>query len=219
MSTPSDSEVAENCFDIERVSNIFERCLLDEDDVRMDDYLAAYEEIMKFFLLMGKVFTFVSSDVRHKLDILYELRRKDIEEVKHFDTIKSMLLYEKDENLLHQKGYVSGSRTLLRLHRGLEFVYEFLLRLQNVEDNEKAHTVCKSAYNDTLAKHHTFIIRKGAQVAMFAMPTRGDLLKRVCPNVDVASAMELLPNMLKHMRVAYDRTDELYTLHDLHNLP
>lgn len=47
MSTSSDSVVAEDCFDIEKVSIIFERSLLDEDDVRMDDYLEAYEEIMK----------------------------------------------------------------------------------------------------------------------------------------------------------------------------
>lgn len=86
-------------------------------------------------------------------------------------------------------------------------------------DNEKAHIVCKSAYNDTLAKHHTFLIRKGAQVAMFTIPTRGDLLKRVCHNMDVTRAMELLPEMLRNMRMAYDRTNELYTLHDLHNLP
>ncbi|XP_062137144.1 ceramide-1-phosphate transfer protein [Drosophila sulfurigaster albostrigata] len=221
MSANSDATTAapEDCFDIEKVAKIFERSLIDVDDVRMDDYLEAYEEIMKFFLLMGSVFTFVSSDVRNKLDILYELRKKDVEELKHFDTIKTMLLYEKEESLLLHKGYVSGSRTLLRLHRGLEFVYEFLNRLQTVADNEKAHNVCKSAYNDTLAKHHPFLIRKGAQVAMYTIPTRGDLLSRVCHNMDATRAMELLPDMLKQMRTAYDRTDELYSLHELHNLP
>lgn len=68
---------------------------------------------------MGSVFTFVSSDVRNKLDILYKLRAQNTEELRHFDTIKTMLLYEKDGSLLQEKGYVSGSRTLLRLHRGL----------------------------------------------------------------------------------------------------
>ncbi|KAH8297350.1 hypothetical protein KR044_010567, partial [Drosophila immigrans] len=215
----SDAAAAEDCFDIEQVTKIFERSLIAEDDVRMDDYLEAYEEIMKFFLLMGSVFTFVSSDVRNKLDILYEFRKNDVEELKHFDTIKTMLLFEKDGSLLLQKGYVSGSRTLLRLHRGLEFVYEFLNRLQSVADDEKAHTVCKAAYNDTLAKHHPFLIRKGAQVAMYTIPTRGDLLRRVCNNVDVARALQLLPEMLQQMRSAYDRTNELYSLHELHNLP
>jgi len=36
-----------NCFDILKVSNLFETSLLDEDDVQLDAYLAAYEEIMK----------------------------------------------------------------------------------------------------------------------------------------------------------------------------
>lgn len=73
----------------------------------------------RFFLLMGSVFTFVSSDVRTKLDILYEHRQQDTGSEKHFDSIKTMILYEKGASLLRQKGYVSGSRTLLRLHRGL----------------------------------------------------------------------------------------------------
>jgi len=68
---------------------------------------------------MGSVFSFVSSDVRTKIDILYALRAKDTEEVEHFSTFRTMLEYEKEVQLLNQKGYVSGSRTLLRLHRGL----------------------------------------------------------------------------------------------------
>ncbi|EDW01216.1 ceramide-1-phosphate transfer protein [Drosophila grimshawi] len=219
MATESEAAVAVDCFDIEKVAALFERSLQEDDDVRMEDYLEAYEEIMKFFMLMGSVFTFVSSDVRSKLDILYELRKQDTDEAKHFDSIKTMLLYEKEASLLHQKGYVSGSRTLLRLHRGLEFVYEFLNRLQEIADDEKSHHVCKSAYNDTLAKYHSFLIRKGAQMAMYAMPTRGDLLKRVCRNVDVSRAVAKLPEMLQHMRIVYDRTEQLYAQEELHNLP
>lgn len=101
----------------------------------------------------------------------------------------------------------------------IEFVYQFLNRLQSVGDDEKAHNVCKSAYTDTLAKHHPFLIRKGAQVAMFAIPTRGELLKRVCHTENTSRAVEKLPEMLQHMYSVYNRTDQLYTLHDLHNLP
>ncbi|XP_017040889.1 ceramide-1-phosphate transfer protein [Drosophila ficusphila] len=206
-----------NCFDILKVSMLFETSLLDEDDVQLDAYLAAYEEIMKFFQLMGSVFSFVSSDVRSKIDILYALRAKDTEEEQHFGSFRTMLEYEKGAELLNQKGYVSGSRTLLRLHRGLDFVYEFLNRIQAIPDDQKTVEVCKSAYDDTLGKHHAFLIRKGARLAMYAMPTRGDLLKKVCSDVEVAK--ENLPTMLEHMRTNYDRTEQLYTLHDLHGLP
>lgn len=67
---------------------------------------------------MGSVFGFVSSDVRSKIDILCEYRRKE-STGERFLTIKTMITYEKEEELLKDNSYVSGSRTLLRLHRGL----------------------------------------------------------------------------------------------------
>lgn len=35
-------------FDIEKVAQIFQDSLRDDDDVSMDEYLKAYEEIMKY---------------------------------------------------------------------------------------------------------------------------------------------------------------------------
>lgn len=71
----------------------------------------------RFFQLMGTVFGFVSSDVKEKVEILEKLRAK--ENAESFLTIRTMMEYERDSNLLNKKDYVSGSRTLLRLHRGL----------------------------------------------------------------------------------------------------
>lgn len=70
-----------------------------------------------FFQLMGKVFAFVASDVKSKIEILEELRRGENGE--HFSTLKKMIRYESENGLLNKSGYTSGSRTLLRLHRGL----------------------------------------------------------------------------------------------------
>jgi hypothetical protein len=66
---------------------------------------------------MGKIFSFVGSDVKTKIEILEELRVKDKDG--HITSVKKMILYEKQEDMLRKKHYVSGSRTLLRLHRGL----------------------------------------------------------------------------------------------------
>lgn len=67
---------------------------------------------------MGSIFGFVSSDVKSKVEILEEFRaNKEVTE--RFDSVKTMMLYEKEKELLQKKDYVSGSRTLLRLHRGL----------------------------------------------------------------------------------------------------
>lgn len=70
-----------------------------------------------FFQLMGKVFGFVASDVKSKIEILEDLRRGENGE--HFSTIKKMIKYESENGLLNKSDYTSGSRTLLRLHRGL----------------------------------------------------------------------------------------------------
>ncbi|XP_067630753.1 ceramide-1-phosphate transfer protein [Eurosta solidaginis] len=203
-------------FDIEKVTKIFQECLYESDDVLLAEYLEAYEEINKFFQLMGTVFGFVSSDVRSKIDILCEYRRKEATRDR-FVTIKAMIEYEKDEELLKDNSYVSGARTLLRLHRGLEFIYEFLRRLSELNECDKTHACCKSAYNDTLAKHHPWVVRKGAVVAMYALPTQGELLKRVCLNV--SRATDVLPEMLKQTKCVYDRIELIYTMHDLHGLP
>lgn len=66
---------------------------------------------------MGTVFGFVSNDLKSKMDILSDFING--EDGENFETVKTMIEHEKRKNLLEKKGYVSGSRTLLRLHRGL----------------------------------------------------------------------------------------------------
>lgn len=73
------------------------------------------------------------------------------------------------------------------------------------------------AYNDTLAQHHPWLVRKGALVAMYALPTREQLLNRVC--IDVERSISILPDVLEISKVVYERTEQLYTDFDLHSLP
>lgn len=70
---------------------------------------------------MGSVFGFVSSDVKSKIEILESHRKK--ENAEQFETFSKMMEYEKSSALFDKKDYVSGSRTLLRLHRGLGIIY------------------------------------------------------------------------------------------------
>lgn len=154
---------------------------------------------------MGSVFGFVSSDLKQKIDLLQELLNKDQD---NYNTIKSMIQHEKENNLLEKKDFVSGVRTFLRLHRGLgiffiylinynslfiylfiflelinifiaDFISEFLKQIGELSDSEKTSTCCQNAYNKTLAQHHPWVVRKAAIVAMYTMPTRGNLFKKV----------------------------------------
>lgn len=46
-------------------------------------------------------------------------KHKEGENAVHYDSFKKMMKYEKESNLYEKNGFVSGSRTMLRLHRGL----------------------------------------------------------------------------------------------------
>jgi hypothetical protein len=45
-----------------------------------------------------------------------------------------------------------------------------------VQNQDGTASICQEAYNKTLAEHHTWVIRKAAGVAMYAMPTKENLL-------------------------------------------
>lgn len=62
----------------------------------------------------------------------------------------------------------------------LDFIREFLKALGELDNCQKTSHVCQIAYNNTLAKFHPWLIKKGANVAMYTMPTREVLLKKVC---------------------------------------
>ncbi|KAF2886212.1 hypothetical protein ILUMI_19962 [Ignelater luminosus] len=207
-------------FDIKLVHDNFLTSLHEDDDVKLKEYLYSYEELNKFCNLMGVVFGFVSKDLRSKMDILYEFLNNQ-ETLEHFQTAKKMIEYEKGNELLFKKGYTSGSRTLLRLHRGLDFIRVFLKNVGDLQDSDNTSAVCRAAYDQTLSNHHTFMVRSGARLAMHTMPTREQLLKKICGDnsEDIQHALDMLPKMLEITSSVFDRIDNLYTVNDLHSLP
>lgn len=68
---------------------------------------------------MGSVFSFVSSDLKQKIDVLSEFLNKNDQ---NYKTIKTMIEYETKNKLLFRGNYINGARTLLRLHRGLGII-------------------------------------------------------------------------------------------------
>jgi hypothetical protein len=61
-----------------------------------------------------------------------------------------------------------------------DFIKLFLQKVSELQDEDKTCGVCQEAYNSTLANFHPWIIRKGATVAMYGLPSRGGLLQKVC---------------------------------------
>lgn len=206
-------------FDIKIVHDNFQECMHESDDINLKYYLESYKELYKFFNLMGTIFGFVSSDLKSKIDILAEyLKNQEIAD--QFRTVKTMMNYEKEEELLQKKDYVSGSRTLLRLHRGLDFIRLFMRSLGEIQNCDQTSSVCQEAYDKTLANYHPWLIKKGAKIAMYTMPTREQLLKKVCGNSDqeIQRAIDILPKMLEITTDVYERVEALYTVNNLHSL-
>lgn len=134
-----------------------------------------------------------------------------------FKSVKSMIDYEMSSELLKKKDYVSGCRTLLRLHRGLDFTRNFLRKLSELQPNDKTSEACKISYQETLSDYHPFLIRQGANLAMYALPIRDDLLNKVCE--DVPTSVKMLPEMLQFTDVVYERIQKLYSQNELLALP
>lgn len=202
-------------FDLRLVHDHFDRALLQDDDIDLRAYLDAYNELYKFFQLMGSVFGFVSSDLKEKIQVLNDLMNRDD---RNYTTIKSMIEYEKENKILDKGDHSNGARTLLRLHRGLDFIREFLRQLGELSDSDKTSSCCQDAYNKTLAKHHPWVVRKAAVVAMYTMPTRELLFRKVC-GTDVQRNVDVLPKMLEVTTDVFNRTHNLYDVHQLHSLP
>lgn len=197
-------------FDLEFVRDNFKLAMVENDDVNLELYLKSFDELNKFFCLLGTIFGFVKSELAGKMIILREFLSKP-DEAHHFSTVLNMVEYEREHNLLGKDNYVSGSRTLLRLHRSLEFIQAFLRSINDLKEEESTSGPCIKAYEDTLGHHHTFLIRTGAKIAMYTLPTKHQLLSNVCGSEEnIKKAEDILPETLEIISEIYDRVQKIY---------
>lgn len=116
--------------------------LKDFNDVSLDDYLKAYEEINKFLSCLGTIFYFVISDVKEKIKIVGDYIASD---PVNYRSILSMVEYEKSKRLLSSPEASSAknaTRNILRLHRALLFIYKFLDGLIIADPKCKTPQLC-----------------------------------------------------------------------------
>ena len=111
-----------------------------------------------------------------------------------------------------------GSRTLLRLHRALEFITLFLRQIQNSADDTKLGDIGSTAYLLTLSKHHTWIIRKGVGLALYILPTKAQLMERLSDQ-HVPVMNEEFGQVVDSIQPVYDIVQKLYMDSNILNLP
>lgn len=157
------------------------------------------------------------SEVHEKLEILKQHRKSDVGP--HYITVQSMVNYEVSNNITTTKNTPpSGSRTLLRLHRALQFIILFMERLPTTEDHERLSHVASASYNETLAKYHGWFIRKGIALAMYTLPSRVAVLEKM-EGTTPERTVELLEMITKSAHPLYDTIQQVYIDNDLLDLP
>lgn len=210
----------EQKFCLQEVLDTFKICLSENKEVFTEHYVAGWRGLVKFLNSLGSVFGFISKDAVNKIQILVShLNGKNGSE---YVTIQSMVKYELENELvdLTKRGShpESGCRTLLRLHRALRWLELFLERLRTSTEDSKTSVMCAEAYNESLAQHHPWVVRKAAGMAFCMLPGRPaffEVMNVGTPEQVVAMLGEALPLISE----VYQITEEFYAQHNLLDLP
>lgn len=210
----------EQKFSLLEVLDAFKLCLSENKEVYLEHYVAGWRGLIKFLNCLGSVFGFISKDAVNKIKILVSYM--DGENSSQYATIQSMVKYELDNEQvdLTKRGShpESGSRTLLRLHRALRWLELFLERLRTSSEDSKTSVMCADAYNESLAQHHPWVVRKAAGMAFCMLPGRPaffEVMNVGPPEQVVATLGEAVPLISE----VYHITETLYAQHNLLDLP
>ncbi|KAI4874980.1 hypothetical protein NFI96_026516 [Prochilodus magdalenae] len=215
------------------------------DDVLLKPYLASWDELIKFMDTLGPMVGLISQEIKSKTSIIRELAQKEEDELKRqaqemelmaeaerasngaltgaYTSVRSMIKEELARGLVDFTKYTSsGCRTLLRLHRALLWLQLFLHSLAE-KDSEAGRArspseLCRDAYRITLAQHHTWWVRKAAELAFTAMPDRAFFYRLVCVDTQVEAAT-ILNRVVRAIKKVYKRTQAALEEHSMLELP
>lgn len=172
---------------------------------------------------MGTIFVFVTSDLENKIGLLENYR--DVERGgcnQAYLTIQSTIEFETKENLLRDTKRLSGARTILRLHRALEFLSLLMLNLSKLEEDAETAPAARDAYTNTLARYHPWTIRTIASFAMRTLPHKRELVVKVLGENRNMSPIETNDKMLALANVTdslFSVVDKYYEERELKDLP
>lgn len=171
--------------------------------------------------MTGRLFGYVGKDLEGKIGII-EVHQFS-SEGSHYKTIQGMLDYEFENKLslkktMGPKNIASGSRTLLRLHRALEFILEFMRRIKSGCDDDRMSDVAWDVYMETLANHHPWIVQKVAAIGVYMLPSRRKLISSMCKQ-EPETVLSLVGKVIEKGTPIYDITQKLYCDKNLLNIP
>lgn len=139
-----------------------------------------------------------------------------------YHSVSSMIWMELNRGLVdfhHQTD--SGCRTLLRLHRALLWLKLFLEKLAETPAAGRLRSpsdLCREAYQRTLANHHTWFVRRAAELAFIALPERGFFFRLVCVQ-NQEELSRVLSRVVQAIAEVYERTQKALEENGMLDLP
>ncbi|CAO3649916.1 unnamed protein product [Mucor hiemalis] len=173
-----------------------ERSYVDVDlskGIETDQFLQATEGLVKLFDLLGSAaFSVVQKDMNGNIK---KIRERFLSNPTANSTLQELLATEAPEK---KRVATEG---LLWLTRGLDFTAQALRRSLN-EGAEELNISFTKAYEETLKKHHSFVVRPVFALAMKACPYRVDFYEKLGVTSDAAKAqmtkwVEALENIIR----------------------
>lgn len=139
-----------------------------------------------------------------------------------YHSVRSMIQAELDQGVVdfHQQTN-SGCRTLLRLHRALLWLKLFLHKLAESPETGRLRSpsdLCREAYQNTLSKHHTWFVRRAAELAFIALPERKFFFRLVCVH-NQEELSRVLGRVVQALGEVYDRTQNALEENAMLDLP
>ncbi|XP_025084092.1 ceramide-1-phosphate transfer protein-like isoform X2 [Pomacea canaliculata] len=200
-------------FDLEVVLDAFRKCILPDGSLSLDEYLRAFHELCRFFHLTGRLFGFVAKDLEGKMKAIEARKAADMES--HYITLQSMMQYEIREGMVRARGqHASGTRQFLRLHYALEFILEFMRQLRCSDEHARTSHIASEVYSRTLSKHHPWITRKLAALAVHMLPSKKHLIDVMCKH-DYNSVQTLIDDVTAEGNRIYDIAQRAYENNNL----
>ena len=96
----------------------------------------------------------------------------------------------------------------------MEFINGFMRLIVHSADDTKSSQIAMQVYEETLAKHHSFLHRKVAAFAMMALPSRKALVETMCKQ-EPAEALDLADQVASALEAVYSIIEALYEEHGL----
>lgn len=87
------------------------------------------------------------------------------------------------------------------------------------ESSESFSALVGRSYTATLANHHSWVVRSAVSVALYAVPSRSSLVRRLDPEGSEERIIEKLNAAVVAMQPVYDRIQSLYAENDILQLP